>query len=71
MFIAAFKKSEFFVADLLTLAEGIQKTQLLHIHDVVASAYSFAFKDPEMQRLIIDKYFESIKSDVPFDEPFV
>lgn len=62
LFIDTFKQSEFFADDLRELAWGIHEIKLLHLPSVVASAYSYAFRSEEMQRLIIEKYFERLKA---------
>jgi hypothetical protein len=62
LFIDTFKRSPFLADDLRELASGINQIKLQHLHNVVASAYAFAFKDNEMQALIIEMYAEYLKS---------
>jgi hypothetical protein len=62
LFIDAFKKSEFFADDLRELAWGLTNIKIQHLPSVVASAYRFSMCDPEMQKLIIEKYFEHLKT---------
>lgn len=57
----ALKEKGFFAADLQSLAEGVRKMELLHSHEIVASAYEWALETPEIQRWLLDKYLEAIK----------
>lgn len=61
LFVDGFRKSEFMATDLANLLEGIAEIKLQHLHEVVASAYQYAFSSPEMQALIIEKYFINLK----------
>jgi hypothetical protein len=54
-------RKKFFSNDLIDLALGFYKMDLLHNSEVVASSYSFALSSPKIQRFLIDKYLESIK----------
>ena len=55
-------KIKFLASPLSELARGIHAMKLQHVPEVVASAYSMAFSDPEIQREIIKMYFEKISS---------
>jgi hypothetical protein len=57
----ALKEKGFFAADVQSLADGLGKMELLHSHEVVASAYEWTLETPEIQRWLLDKYFEAIK----------
>lgn len=54
-------KIKFLAGPLRDLAQGIHAMNLQHAPEVVASAYSYAFSDPEVQKELIERYFESIK----------
>ena len=56
-------KDKFFGDDLRELACGINHLILRHISGVVASAYSMAFSDPEIQKELIDKYFKKLEKE--------
>ena len=53
------KEKGFFAADVQGLAEGVSRMELLHSHDVVASAYAWALGTPEIQRRLLDRYLAS------------
>lgn len=53
-------KEKFFADDLLQLASDIHLMELIHSSDVVASAYGWAFSNPEIQKLIIDMYMDQL-----------
>jgi hypothetical protein len=57
----ALQEKGFFAADVQSFAEGVEKMELLHSHELVADAYEWALKTPEIQRWVLDRYFEAIK----------
>lgn len=60
LFIETFKRSHFLADNLRELAWGLSNLELLHAREVVASAYSFALKNKNMQQLILDEFFKSL-----------
>lgn len=47
----------FFTRDIIALATGFHNMELLHVSEVVASAYERALSSPEIQRKLIDQIF--------------
>lgn len=66
--IEGVKVAGFFSNNVAYLANAFKKMEMQHMHDVVATAYGYAISDPQMQSLIIQKYFEMLekKSDDNF-----
>jgi hypothetical protein len=62
LMIDTLRKSKFRADDFRELAHGIHQMDFQHLPNVVASAYMYAFADPKMQKLIIEKYFEHLES---------
>ncbi len=58
----AIKMAGFFPEDVEEMSRSIYAMQIEHIHSVVACAYSNAFKDPDIQNYIIEKYFDNLRS---------
>ena len=56
-------KKRFHAYNLEEIADGLSQFQQLHETDVVASSIAFMFKTPEMNRLILDKFFEYLRGD--------
>jgi len=52
----------FLADDLHSLALGFHQMELLHSHEVVASVYEWALSSPEIQRELIDRYFEFLNN---------
>lgn len=60
-------KTKFLSNDLIDISHGFYSLKLLHIPEVVASALNWFLSTPEMQQLMLDKYFNylnEIKSDL-------
>lgn len=55
-------REKFLTEDIHSLANGFYRMDLLHSHEVVASVYEWAFSSPEIQRELISRYFESLKT---------
>ena len=53
-------KENFFSDDIHELAVGFNQLQLKHTHEVVASVYSWALSDPDIQRELVDRYFKML-----------
>lgn len=53
-------KLKFSSSDIWRMSLGIANMKLLHASEVVASAYEWAFENPEIQQELIDKYFDQI-----------
>lgn len=62
-FICESLKRNFLSNDLMRMAEEIQTMELLHTSEVVASVYGWAFRDPSVQRRLIDLYFQKLEED--------
>ena len=57
--IAALKQ-KFLTEEIDTLTSGFRDMPILHIPEVVASVYEWALKTPEVQRDLIERYFEKL-----------
>ena len=62
--ILELKKKFISSADITRLAHGIHNMRRLHISEVVASVYEWAFSNKEIQKLLIDKFFEHTASEI-------
>ncbi len=56
----ALREKGFFAGDVQNLAIGFHKMPMLHLPEVVATAYEWALKTPEVQRQILSQYFEHL-----------
>lgn len=54
-------REKFFSSEINQLAIGIHSMPLLHTAEVVASVYEWALQTPEIQRELIEKYFDYLK----------
>ena len=54
-------REKFLASDVNQLAIGFHKMPVMHVPEVVASVYEWALTTPEIQRELIDRYFEYIK----------
>lgn len=55
-------KSRFLSNEIDNLSIGISQMPMLHTPEVVASVYSWAFSSPDIQRELIDRYFQYIQT---------
>jgi cytochrome c553 len=58
-------RRNFLAESVSDLAVGISAMKLLQSPDVVASVYAWAFSDENIQRELIEKYFENLKKSRP------
>jgi len=56
LFIETLRKSKFRADDWRVLALGINNCVFMEHNEIMAHAYSFAFSNPEMQKIILKKY---------------
>jgi hypothetical protein len=62
LLLKEFYLAGFFADDLRELASGLNQTKrLVHIPGVVSSAFAFAFKNKDMQEVIVDMYFKHLE----------
>lgn len=59
LFKNVIKRSDFFADDIRAMCWGLQSLELLDKSHIVAEAYSLAFASPEIQKYILQKYWES------------
>ena len=64
LLIKTLKQSPFLADQWRELASGIHEMEIVTQYplEVVASSYAFAFKDSNMQKLIMDKFWEHLTS---------
>jgi hypothetical protein len=62
MLLHALRRLGFLADDIRFLAEAFLELELRHVPGVVASAYAFAIKTPEVQAELITRYFEYLDS---------
>ena len=59
--LGAIKRKGFSFSDVQLLAAGFSDMKPAHLMEVVASAYAFALRDPDMQRLILESFFNKLR----------
>lgn len=57
----ALRQKGFYAGEVQLFADSFQQMSLLHGEGVVATAYERALKSPEIQRELIEQYFEYLK----------
>lgn len=61
--VDAAKKSQFFASDIEDFAWGIHDCEPQHVSGVVSCAFSWALRNPEIQRQVIEMYLTRPKDD--------
>ena len=56
-------RKNFFYRDLEVIAGAIEEMSLLHVPEVVADVYAWALTTPEVQRKLIEWYFNNLKKE--------